>query len=272
MTPSARVADARPRPAGGSRRRAAAARPPTPARRPAAARRASAGPTATAPAPSTRPRNESITRQHVVASGLGPPQLDQRAQALGMLGADVVRLGEVVRRGRTAPSGPASKSWLPGTQLALDAELRADVVGRRLPAVVVDRAAAEHLEVLRAARRRRRRRRRTTGSSDAPSIGCCATPSTTSGAVDAGGVEDRRHDVDGVAELRAHLAARGDAGAASARSAACARRRARCSASTAAAACCPPRPSPRRSGCRRGSRRARRRAPACRRARRPGRG
>ena len=46
---------------------------------------------------------------------------------------------------------------------------------------------------------------------DAPSNGCCVTPSTASGRVDAGGVEDGRHEVDRVHELVAHLAPRVDA-------------------------------------------------------------
>ena len=94
--------------------------------------------------------------------------------------------------------------------LALDRELPADVVGRRLPPVVVDRAAAEHLEVLRRAGRGRRWPRER-GEQRSPSIGMLLDTVDGGRRFDAGRVEDRRHEVDRVAELVAHLAARGDA-------------------------------------------------------------
>jgi hypothetical protein len=94
--------------------------------------------------------------------------------------------------------------------LALHRELPTDVVGRRLPPVVVDRAAPEHLEVLRRAGRGcggRRERTEQRSSFDRHLV------DTVDGGrrFDAGRVEDRRHEVDRVAELVAHLTAPGDA-------------------------------------------------------------
>jgi hypothetical protein len=68
-----------------------------------------------------------------------------------MLGRDVVHLGEVVVEAEQRPGVPLEVVTA-RDQLAFDGELRADVVGHRLPTVDVDRARAQHLEVLPIAR------------------------------------------------------------------------------------------------------------------------
>ena len=103
------------------------------------------------------PADEGVVeREHVVALGLGPPRVDQLLQALGFLGREVARLGEVVGQVEEQPvvlvEHAAALDVVP-----LDRELPADVIGRRLPSLVVDRAAPEHLEVLRRAGRGCRR-------------------------------------------------------------------------------------------------------------------
>ena len=155
------------------------------------------------------------------------------------------------RRDRTAASGRRrSRGCLRGVSL-FDRELAADVVGRRLPSVVRDRARAEHLEVLRRARRRRARVGEASARKLAPSNGCCVD------AVDASAGASMPH-TSSIVGMRstawqnwlADLAARRvDAvrPVHDQRRARC--RRATCSASTAATACCRPTPSPRRSGC-----------------------
>jgi hypothetical protein len=98
----------------------------------------------------SRPRRRST----LVAPRLGPPQVDQRAQPLGLGGGEVARLGEV---GAQIEQRPAVGGEVVAArdQRALDRDLVADVIGRHLPARVVERAAADHLEVLRVARRGR---------------------------------------------------------------------------------------------------------------------
>src|SRR5262249_47510382 len=125
---------------------------------------------------------------------------------VGMLTRQVARLGWVVVEPEERPV-VAVEVVAPGDALALDRELRADVVGRRLPAVVVDRTAAEHLEVLRPTGSRRvalvegvaRRRAVDRLLRHAVDGG---------GGLDADGVEDGRHQVDRVAELASDLSAR----------------------------------------------------------------
>src|SRR5262249_60277835 len=100
-----------------------------------------------------RPRDETVLeRKDLVAACLGPPQLHETADDVGMLTGEVARLGRVVVEAEERPV-VAVEVVAPGDALALDRELGADVVGRRLPAGVVDAAAAQHLEVLRPARR-----------------------------------------------------------------------------------------------------------------------
>ena len=117
-----------------------------------------------------------VEREHVVALGLGPPRVDQLLQALRLLGREVARLGEVVGEVEEQPvvlvELAAAHDVVP-----LDCELPADVVGRRLPAVVVDRAAPEHLEVLGRAGAGADASANV-ASNDFPSIGCWSTPST----------------------------------------------------------------------------------------------
>src|SRR5262249_1944047 len=93
--------------------------------------------------------------------------------------------------------------------LALDRQLLADVIGRRLPALVIDGAAAQHLEILCRPRSRGRgvgERGRQAGAVDWP----LADAVEDRGNRDAGRARDRRHDVDGVTDLAAQPATRRD--------------------------------------------------------------
>ena len=180
-----------------------------------------------------------------------------------MVGGDVAGLGEVVGEVEQRPLVVGEVAAALEQALLVDHALR-HVVGGGLPAVGDDRTRAEHLEVL--------HRRAATGapaSANVARIDSRRRPAAArrrrraSGASMPARVEHRRHEVDRVHELVAHLARRRRCRAASARSAACACRRATCSASTAAAACCRPTPSPTSSGCRSGSRRARRSTRGC---------
>ena len=117
--------------------------------------------------------------QDVVRGRLGPPELDEPLQAVRLSVGAVGRLGEVGRQVEQLPA-VLVEGAAPDGQLLLVEDAGADVVGRRLPAVVVDRPRPEHLEVLRGVSSARR------GSSSAvrrltPSMGCWATPSTSPG-------------------------------------------------------------------------------------------
>ena len=89
-----------------------------------------------------------VQRQHVVLGRLEQEQPLQLVQLLGLLGGEVVGLGPVVR------AVELPDVVVEGRQLARRSP-RACCAGDRGPALVVDAAVAEHLEVLRrrAARR-----------------------------------------------------------------------------------------------------------------------
>ena len=119
--------------------------------------------------------------QDVVALGLGVPQLVACAAARsGSSSARSVASEKSVVRSKSSQRS-SSKSAAADGELLLVEDAGADVVGRRLPPLVVDRPRAHHLEVLRRGAAPGR-----PGSSSAarrltPSTGCWATPSTWSG-------------------------------------------------------------------------------------------
>ena len=139
-----------------------------------------------------------VERQRPVADRLDQEQPLQLAQLLGILGGDVVGLGPVVRCVEL-PDVVVDRRQL-GADHPRDA-----VTGRRGPALVVDAAVDEHLEVLGLAVLGR------LGVGEARQH-ALAVQRHLLDAVDegrvrqAGGVEDGRGDVDHVAELAADLA------------------------------------------------------------------
>ena len=198
-----------------------------------------------------------VERQHLVLARLLPPELDHlRELAPGSCGGEVVALREVLGDVVQLPHVVLER------RVGVDAVVvhRAERLERhRLPAVVVDAAAAEHLEVLRgvalrgasparehgdearALDRALRRRRRSRPAASTP------MSSRIVGS-----------DVDRVRELVADLAAAGDA-ARPVHDARDRRRRPRAPrASSAGTACCRPSSSPTGSCCARSACRARR--------------
>ena len=95
-----------------------------------------------------------VEREHVVLAGLDEEQALQLAELVGLLGGEVVGLGPVV--------GAVQLPHVVVERRQLLADPRGAVAGAGRPALVVDAAVDERLEVLRlvAVRRRRRRRRR----------------------------------------------------------------------------------------------------------------
>ena len=180
-----------------------------------------------------------------------------------MVVGDVVALGEVVGEVEEGPVDRSAKSRLPSSRRSSSTTpFDTWSVVAFHPSWTIERR-AEHLEVLRVRGARRAPRRRTWRGCYAPSTGCCATPSTASGAS-----TPAASSTVGMRSIACTNWSRtsprgGDAVAASGRRAACACRRATCSASTAAAACCRPTPSPTSSGGTSGGRRARRSARGC---------
>ena len=103
-----------------------------------------------------------VQREHIVATGFVPPQRDELGDLLGVLGGEVVRLGDVL--GHVVELPDVFVEGRVGAE-AVVVDRSHGVVRDRLPAVVVDGTRAEHLEVLghvtlRAPSRRRRRRDR----------------------------------------------------------------------------------------------------------------
>ena len=86
--------------------------------------------------------------QDVVALRLGIPQLAQALQPFRLVVGAVGRLGEVHREVEKLPAVIVEVAAAHG-ELLLVEDAGADVVGRRLPSLVVDGARAHHLEVLR---------------------------------------------------------------------------------------------------------------------------
>ena len=121
------------------------------------------------------------------------------ASLSGLLGGDVVRLRPVV--------GPVELPHVvvEGRQLGAGDPRRA-VAGHCGPALVVDAAVAEHLEVLELVLLGRRRVVEAVPHARTRACGFCWMPLTKLGAGKPGGLEDGRRDVDHVGELRADLA------------------------------------------------------------------
>ena len=96
-----------------------------------------------------------VEREHVVLGGLDEPEPLQLGQPLGLLlgqvaGLAVVAAGAVVELPHVV---------VEGRHVAADHDPRRLVLGDGAPALVVDAAVAEHLEVLEVVALRRRRRR-----------------------------------------------------------------------------------------------------------------
>ena len=111
-----------------------------------------------------------VERQHVVLPGLDQEQALELARA-SRAARPRGRAPASSRRGRRAPRRRRRRRHL-------GRHPRDAVAGDRGPALVVDAAVAEHLEVLRLAALGRRRRRRTSSAIETPSIGICWTPLT----------------------------------------------------------------------------------------------
>ena len=95
-------------------------------------------------------------RQDVVALCLGVPQGAQALQSFRLVAGPVIGLGEVRVEIEELPAVLVEVAAADG-ELLLVEDAGADVVGRRLPALVVDGARAHHLEVLRVVQLRGRR-------------------------------------------------------------------------------------------------------------------
>ena len=125
-------------------------------------------------------------REHLVALGLRPTTAPAGRRAR--------RDARRRRRGVSAKSSGrrnSAHSSSANVATALDQTLLVDhalrhVVGGRLPAVGDDRTRPEHLEVLHRRAATARDASVNVARIDAPSTGCCATPSTAVGRIDAG--------------------------------------------------------------------------------------
>ncbi len=134
-----------------------------------------------------------VQRQHVVAGRLDPELLDETPQHLRVLGGEVPALGRVL----------VDPVQLPAVLVPRGAAL---VERDSLPALVVDAAVAEHLEVLAVPRRRRRRVAQPVAEAAAVQRHLRYAPAHR-GRLHPDQVEHRRGDVDAVLELRPHLPA-----------------------------------------------------------------
>src|SRR5499426_604059 len=140
-------------------------------------------------------RESVIEREYVELRGFGHEAALEFAQLLRLLGGEVVRLGKVL----------LDVVKLPGVLVEADAARRDP---RRLavqtsgdPPVLIERAVAEHLEVLRDAAARRVLGGEGVGHADSLDRPLAHTVHRA-GLADAGHLEDRRRDVDDVMELR----------------------------------------------------------------------
>src|SRR5476649_361472 len=91
-----------------------------------------------------------VEGEHLVASGFAPPSVGELAGQRGVFSGPVMSLGEVLVEVEEGPvvGVEVAAAFEPS---AFDVELVADVVGGRLPALVIDGTRADHLEVLRGA-------------------------------------------------------------------------------------------------------------------------
>jgi hypothetical protein len=151
-----------------------------------------------------RPPKRSSMPSEMGSTWLRSASLDHSSviwrKPFGLLFRPVDGFGEVLRKVEELPAVLVEVAT-PDGQLLLVEHAGADVVGRRLPSVVVDRARAEHLEVL--------------GAVDLAGLGFLEhrrrlVPSTAAGprrrplgSLDAYGGQDGRHQVDHVGELGA---------------------------------------------------------------------
>ena len=198
-----------------------------------------------------RSMRRSSSGQHAVPRRLDEEQPLQLAQLLRDLGGEVVGLGPVVR-GRRAPTRRRRRA---GQRLD---HPRGAVPGHGGPALVVDAAVDEALEVLQVVASRGRPRRRSVGTMLVPCSGICWTPLTDVGTGSPAASRTVGDDVDDVGEL---VAARPGAAirAASARPCRCGcRPSGRRPAWSTGTACWSRAPSRPRSGCRPSACRARR--------------
>ena len=184
-----------------------------------------------------------VERQHVVLARLLHEQRLQLLELLGHLGREVVRLAPVGVRVVELPGVVGER------RQRLD-HPRGRVARDRGPALVVDAAVAEHLEVLRLAPLGRAGVvERVAHAHALDRLLLDAVHRRRLG--QPGRLEHGRRDVDHVVELAAHLAAAPRCPSASARSCRCAcRPSARRPASSTGTACPSRAPSRRRSGCR----------------------
>ena len=142
-----------------------------------------------------------VDGQHLVGLGLGPPPLDHRRQPIGVGHRPVVALGRV----------GDDVVELPAVVVRRGVAVHHRDVRDRLPALVVDRSAPEHLEVLGGAHLGRVVR--CEGRADAHAVHRqLLDPVDRRRRDDACGLEQRREQVDGVDVLVADLALRRDAG------------------------------------------------------------
>src|SRR5499427_1490487 len=144
-------------------------------------------------------RESVIEREYVELRGFDHEPTLEFAQLLRLLGGEVIRLGKVL----------LDVVKLPGVLVEADAarrdpgRLAVETSGD--PSVVVERAVAEHLEVLRDTAARRLLRGEGVGHADSLDRPL-ADPVHHARFGDAGHVEDRRGDVDDMMKLRAHSA------------------------------------------------------------------
>ena len=139
-----------------------------------------------------------IEREGPVLAGFGEPQVDQLPELLGMLGGQVVQFGAI----------GVGVVQLPGVVVEVAPAAERGVGGDGFPAVVPDPAGAEHRVELGFARRGRRFHVGAVTHAHAvePALHMALD---RRGALHPQGVQDGRHDVDGVMVLVADLAPAG---------------------------------------------------------------
>ncbi len=137
-----------------------------------------------------------IERQHLMLLCLLPPAADHIGKAHGLLACEIVSLREILREMKQFPF------------VVLERRARR-MIGDRLPAAMPEAAMAEHLEILRRGLRERRRIDDRAGETLAFERHL-RTARDRGGRIDADEVEQCRHEVAGMNELMAQLAARRD--------------------------------------------------------------
>ncbi len=156
----------------------------------------------------------AVDGQHLVLARLCPPAADHLDQLVALLAGQVVALGVVLVQVVQLPVvGLDIQQHLvvdgssePAALLGGLGETRARPGADRPPAVVVDGAVAEHLEVLGVVVAGRRRLIEGVGEAD-PIDGRLADAADALRRLGAQGFQNCRHHVDGVCVMRSHLAA-----------------------------------------------------------------